>query len=67
MTPRSPEIVSQGNQPTSSCDTTQSAAAPDTAPHLLHVFPSFEIGGVQVRTAAIVNSLRTVPDGAYNG
>ncbi len=58
MTPRSPEIVSQGNQPTSSCDTTQSAAAPDTAPHLLHVFPSFEVGGVQVRTTAIINNLK---------
>ena len=56
MTPRSPEIVSQGNQPASSCDSTQSAAASDTAPHLLHVFPSFEVGGVQVRTAAIINS-----------
>ncbi len=57
MTPRSPEIVSQGIQPASSSDTTQSAAVPGAAPHLLHVFPSFEVGGVQVRTAAIINSL----------
>ena len=28
------------------------------APHLLHVFPSFEVGGVQVRTATIINSLK---------
>lgn len=57
MTQRSPEIVSHGNLRAESHDTTQSVAVPGTAPHLLHVFPSFAVGGVQVRTAAIINSL----------
>ena len=57
MTQRSPEIVSHGRRPAVSRDTIQSAAVPGAAPHLLHVFPSFEVGGVQVRTSAIINSL----------
>ena len=31
---------------------------PDARPHLLHVLPSFEVGGIQVRTAAIINHLK---------
>ncbi len=57
MTPRSPETVSQGSQPAGPRDTAQPHVVPSKAPHLLHVFPSFEVGGVQVRTAAIINNL----------
>ncbi len=32
---------------------------PDVRPHLLHVLPTFEVGGMQVRTAAIINHLKT--------
>lgn len=57
MTPRSPKTLSHGHRPAASRDTVPSAAVPGVAPNLLHVFPSFEVGGVQVRTAAIINSL----------
>ncbi len=39
-------------------DTIHSVAGSSAAPHLLHVFPSFEVGGVQVRTAALINNLK---------
>jgi len=57
MIQRSPESVSPENRLAASQGTTRAIATPSTAPHLLHVFPSFEVGGMQVRTAAIINNL----------
>ena len=31
--------------------------APDRPPHLVHVFPSFEYGGVPIRISTIINHL----------
>ena len=59
MTLRSRPMSSEPDLPAVSHAEIGSDTSPDAPAHLLHVLPSFEVGGIQARTAAIINHLKT--------